>query len=229
MAPDFYTDGQGRVRPITGKKGGAGAVVAAGVLVLGLVGSTGVAGGGGLLGSSAGGPPGSAGVAARKVDGQKAAKRGDRDGAWQRMGMRRLDDRVRQQVECLSASHGEVREFFTHTPCTSLDRMVIAVGDGSGNNAVLSVAWVGFRSARDMRAFKRIEDRHGSGDIRPLGASLLGLADITFTGHYYGTDTDGSTITIAEAEPAAGHVDPETLDALAEVAAYLPRPDGSRG
>lgn len=225
MADGIYTDSQGRIRSFKGKKGSPGAVVAAGVLVLGLVGSAGAAGGGGLLGSSAGSSAGSSSVAARKVDGQKAAKRGDRDGAWQRMGMRRLDDRVRRQAECLSASHGEVREFFTHTPCTSLDRMVITVGDGAGNNAVVSVAWVGFRTTRDLRAFKRIEDRQGSGDIHPLGASLLGLADITFTGHNYGTDIDGTTIAIAEAEPAAGHLDAATLDALAEVAAYLPRPD----
>ncbi|MFD0206786.1 MULTISPECIES: hypothetical protein [Saccharothrix] len=223
MATGFITK-NGRVIPINGKKGGAGTVVAAGVLVLGLVGSAGAAGGGGVFGSSAGGSAGSSGVTARKLDGQKAAKRGDRDGAWQRLGMRRLDDRWQRQVECLSVSHGEVREFFAHTPCTSLDRVVIAVGDGAGNNAVVSVAWVGFRTTRDLRAFKRIEDRHGSGDIHPLGASLLGLADIRFTGDNYGTDVNGTTITIAEAEPAAGHVDRETLDALAEVAAYLPRP-----
>ncbi|MFJ6671420.1 hypothetical protein ACIQMJ_09975 [Actinosynnema sp. NPDC091369] len=223
MATEFITK-NGRVIPINGRRKSGGAVVAAGVLVLGLVGAGGAAGGGGVLGSSAGGSAGSSSVTARKLDGQKAAKRGDRDGAWQRMGMRRLNDAVRRQVECLSASHGEVREFFAHTPCASLDRMVIAVGDGAGNNAVVSVAWVGFRTSRDLRAFKRIEDRHGSGDIHPLGAPLLGMADIAFSGHYYGTDVDGTTITIAEAETAAGHVDPETLDALAEVAAYLPRP-----
>lgn len=224
MANGIYTDEQGRIRSFSGKKGGAGTVVAAGVLVLGLVGSAGVAGGGAVFGSSAGGSAGSSGVTARKLDGQKAAKRGDRDGAWQRLGMRRLNDRWQRQAECLSASHGEVRQFFAHTPCTSLDRVVIAVGDGAGNNAVVSVAWVGFRNTRDLRAFKRIEDRHGSGDIHPLGASLLGLADIRFTGDNYGTDVNGTTITVAEAEPAAGHVDRETLDALAEVAAYLPRP-----
>lgn len=38
------------------------------------------------------------------------------------------------------------------------------------------------------------------------------------------TDTKGSSITIAEAETATGHVDRETLDALAEVAARFPRP-----
>ncbi|MCE6998637.1 hypothetical protein LZG04_28130 [Saccharothrix sp. S26] len=224
MADIIYRDPQGRLRSSRGKKTGAGTVVAAGALVLGLVGATGAAGGGGVLGSSAGGSAGSSSLAARELDGRKAAKRGDRDGAWQRLGLRRLDDKLRRQAECLSASHGEVREFFLRTPCTSLDRMVIAVGDGAGNNAVVSVAWVGFRGTRDLRAFKRIEDRHGSGDIHPLGASLLGLADIRFTGHNYGTDTNGTTITIAEAEQVTGHLDPWVLDALAEITAHLPRP-----
>lgn len=224
MKPDFITK-NGRVIPLTGRGGGGGrTAAAAAVLVLGLVGATGVAGGGGPAGSSAGGSAGVSTVSGRKAEGQKAAKRGDRDGAWQRLGLRRLDDRVRRQAECLSASHGEVREFFLRTPCTSLDRMVIAVGDGAGNTAVVSVAWVGFRTTRDLRAFKRLEDRHGTGDIHPLGAPLLGLADITFTGHNYGIDTDGTTIAIAEAERATGHLAPDALDTLAEVAAYLPRP-----
>lgn len=223
MADGFFTDPQGRVRPINGKRGKGGAAVVAGVLALGLLDSAGVSGGGGLPASVTGGS-GGVSVAARKVEGQKAAKRGDRDGAWQRMGMRRLNQVVRQQAECLSVSHGEIREFFTHTPCTSLDRMVLAVGDDASNSAVVSVVWVGFRGTRDMRAFKRIMDRHGSGDIHPLGASLLGLAGITFTGLNYGTDVDGSSIAVAEAETATGSFDHEALDALAEVAAYLPRP-----
>jgi hypothetical protein len=222
VATEFITK-NGRPIPLNnGKKGGGGAAVAAVVVVLGLTGSAGMSGG--LLRSSTGGSAGSSSVSARKVEGQKAAKRGDRDGAWQRMGMRRLNEKLERQLECLSVSHGEVREFFTHTPCTSLDRMVIAVGDDAGNSAVVSLAWVGFRNTRDLREFKRIEDEHGTGDIHPLGAPLLGLADIRFTGLNYGAETTGKSIAIAEAETATGHVDAATLDALAEVAAYLPRP-----
>ncbi|WP_447002741.1 hypothetical protein ACRAKI_23865 [Saccharothrix isguenensis] len=223
MATGFITKNGRRIPLNNGKKGGGGAAVAAVVVVLGLAGSGGAAGGAGLFGSAPGGSPGSSSVAARKVEGQKAAKRGDRDGAWQRMGMRRLDEKLRTQLECLSVSHGEVAEFFTHTPCTSLDRMVIAVADDVANSAVVSVVWVGFRNARDVGEFERIEDVQGSGDIRPLGASLLGLADITFTGLNYGAVTKGRSITIAEAETATGHVDAATLDALAEVAAHFPR------
>lgn len=224
MTTEFMTKNGRRIPLNNGKGSGGGAVVAAVVVVLGLTGSAGLSGGAGSSGSGPGGSAGSSTAAARKAEGQKAARRGDRDGAWQRMGVRRLNEKLERQWECLSASHGEVREFFTRTPCTSLDRMVIAVGDDVGNSAVVSLVRVGFRSKGDLREFKRIEDRQGSGDIHPLGAPVLGLADITFTGLNYGVETTGTSITVAEAETATGHVDRETLDALAEVAACLPRP-----
>ncbi|WNV88499.1 hypothetical protein [Umezawaea sp. Da 62-37] len=218
MAGGFYTDKQGRVRPISGK---SGTVVTAGVLAIGLFA---VGGGGGLLSAEGIGATGS-GVSARKSEGQKAARKGDPDEAWRRMGMRKLKQTLRQDAECLTTSHGEVQEFFLHTPCTSLDRILLTVGDEAGNSAVISVAWVAFRTTSDRRDFKTLIDRPGSGDVYPLGNALLGLADIHFSGLNYGTDTKGTSLTVAEAETATGFVDHDTLDALAEVAAYLPGSD----
>jgi hypothetical protein len=117
-----------------------------------------------------------------------------------------------------------VQEFFLRTPCTSLDRWLLTVVDGEGDSAVVSVAWVGFRTNREVSSFKTVIDRQGSGDIRPHAASLLGVADIRFSGLNYGSETTGKVITIAEAETATGTVAPDVLDAVAEVAALLPRP-----
>ncbi|SMD21115.1 hypothetical protein SAMN05660733_06184 [Lentzea albidocapillata] len=227
--PDFITK-NGRVIPITGRgKGKGGGAVVAGVLALGVFASSGGAislGGGAAGGGSVnvGSGTSSAQLRARKADGQKSARKGDVDGAWQRMGLRQLRRTGRQQAECLAASFGEVREFFTRTRCTSLERVLFAVGDGAGNTAVVSVAWVGMASASDARKFHTLMERYGSGDIYPLGASLLDLADIRFTGQRYGSDRDGKSVTIAEAENAGGSgFDHDTLDAIAEVAAYLPR------
>ncbi|MCP3802661.1 hypothetical protein NLX83_25640 [Allokutzneria sp. A3M-2-11 16] len=101
------------------------------------------------------------------------------------------------------------------------------MADKTGNTAVVSVVWVGLTNSNDARRFRTLMDEHGTGDITPLGAQLLGLANITFTGLRYGSDRDGSTVTIAEAENAAGsHFDHDTLDAIAEVAALLPRGRG---
>lgn len=226
--PDFITK-NGKVIPITGKGKGGGGVVVAGVLALGVFASSGgaVSLGGGAAGGEAvnvGSGTSSVQLRARKAEGQKSARKGDADGAWQRMGVRQMRRTPRHQAQCVAASFGEVREFFTRTRCTSLERALFAVADQAGNTAVVSVAWVGMGSASDARKFHTLIDRHGSGDIQPLGAPLLDLADVRFTGLRYGSDRDGKTVTVAEAENAVGGgFDHDTLDAIAEVAACLPR------
>ncbi|MGW4210294.1 hypothetical protein ACWEIJ_20060 [Lentzea sp. NPDC004789] len=224
----------GKRIPINGG-GKSGAVVAAGVLAIGLsagTGGLGLTGESGLVsevGTAAeqaapgSGPGGTARLRARKSEGQRSARKGDSEAAWRRLGVKQLKRTARQQAECIVASFGQIRDFFTRTRCTSLDRALFLIGDGAGNTAVLSVAWVGLASARDADAFESIMNVYGSGDIKPLGASLLGLADIRFTGQNYGSHRDGKNVTIAETEQVAGHFDPETLDAIAEVSAYLPR------
>jgi hypothetical protein len=84
---------------------------------------------------------------------------------------------------------------------------------------VASVAWVGLVSARDADKFESVMNIHGSGDIYLLGSSLFGMADIRFTELRYGSDRDGKNVTNAEAELAAGSIDRDTLDAIAEVSA----------
>lgn len=231
--PDFYTDPQGRVRPIRGK--GTGAVLA-GVLALGVFASGGgLSAVGGLAGDAvgsavgevaggSGGGSSSAQLRARRSEGQRTARKGDPDGAWRSMKVRQLRRTARQQAECLAVSFGEVRDYFTRNRCTSLERAVFALVDDAGNTAVVSVVWVGMAKTGDARQLKTLMDRHGSGDIRPLGAPVLDLADVEFTGLRYGSDRDGTTVTFAEAENVPGSgFDHDTLDAMAEVAAYLPR------
>jgi hypothetical protein len=59
--------------------------------------------------------------------------------------------------------------------------------------------------------------------VKALGTAHVGLPDVAFTGANYGSDRDRTTVAVAEAEVATGYVTPEVLDALAEVAAQLPR------
>ncbi|MEV8440703.1 hypothetical protein AB0425_25250 [Actinosynnema sp. NPDC051121] len=230
---EFYTDERGRVRPITKKKGGVGVVVAGVAAVAAFAGGGGVVG---LGGAGAVGPAAEVGVGsvrlggssgqlrARKSEGRKAARREGPEGAWRRMGLRQVRRTAKQQAECVAASFGQVRQFFTTHSCTHLERVLFAVADEAGNTAVVSVAWVGLANARDAREFDSLMEVHGSGDITPLAGALLELGDVEFTGLRYGSDRDGAAITVAEAENAAGgQFDHETLDAIAEVAAYLPR------
>lgn len=101
--------------------------------------------------------------------------------------------------------------------------MLLAVGDGHGNAAVISVVRVGFRSAKQAAAFEKVEAVQGSGDVRPLEiAAVLGVAGVRMTGLHYQPRADGQGMVVAEADTATGHVGGDTLDALADVAAYLP-------
>ncbi|HUQ60791.1 hypothetical protein [Lentzea sp.] len=215
-------------RRIGGKGGGsdpagkAGAVVAAGVLAVSIA-----AGGGGLsLGGGASTTAvDSAGVNLTKArsEGKKSARKGDADGAWRQMNMRTLKRTAKQAAECVSHSFGQVRDHFAHNRCTSLDRTLFAVGDDRGDVAVVSVAWVGFPNRREAGEFKKLIDVHGTGDITPLGTPLLDLADVRFTGLHYQSRSDGSTVVIAESESASGQVSGDVLDAMADIASWLPR------
>jgi hypothetical protein len=141
-----------------------------------------------------------------------------------RMGLRGAQHAVRRDFECVAHSFGQVRDFFVHTPCASLDRALFAVTDSGGNVIVVSVVWVGFRTRGAALKFKQLDDVDGSGNVSALGAGLLGLADVRFTGQHYASRTAGAMTVIAEAEASGGTVSDDVLDGVAEVAVLLPRP-----
>jgi hypothetical protein len=200
--------------------GKAGAVVAAGVLAMSVAaGSGGLSLGGGATSIESVGTN----LTKAKSEGRKSARKGDADSAWRQVNMRTLKRTAKPALECLSHSFGQVRDHFVRNPCKSLDRTLFAIGDDQGNAAVVSVAWVGFRNRRDAGEFKKLIDVHGTGDITPLATPLLNLADIRFTGLHYQSRSDGSTVVIAETESASGQVSGEVLDAVADMASWLPR------
>ncbi|GAB2778244.1 hypothetical protein [Amycolatopsis magusensis] len=203
-----------------GAKKVVAAAVAAGVL----------AGGGGVTGafsSSGGASTGEAAlgrtVKARKADSKSAARRGNADEAWQKMGMRTLRRVAKQDLNCVANSFDDIRAFFVKTPCALLDRTLFAVADDNGGSIVISVAWVKFHSRADARRFQSLIDQHGNGDVRPLATSMLGVAEVRFTGLNYDSDIQGGrTVAIGETEQLDGSPDETLLDALAEVAVQLP-------
>jgi hypothetical protein len=217
---------------------GTGVVVAAvaAAAIAGGAGETGAFGGatGGaapeaLAGNSAGDVvdslPGRS-LKTRRAEARESAKRGKPQEALSRLKVKELKRAVRRlehEGDCVAAASGRVREFLAGTPCTALDRMLLAVGDGHGNAAVISVVRVGFRSKKQATAFEKVEAVQGSGDVRPLEiAAVLGIAGVRMTGLHYESRPDGYGMVVAEADTATGHVDGATLDALADVAAFLP-------
>ncbi|NIH86836.1 hypothetical protein [Amycolatopsis granulosa] len=151
----------GGSKPGRGKKTGRVVAAAALVGVVGVGGGAVSLGGGaaveGAVADSGANAVAGRGLNARKADGKRSAERGKPDEAWQRLGLRGVRKAVRQDASCLLQSTGEIREFFLRAPCTALERRLLAVGDGDGNTALISVVWVSFRSRGQARDFDRLE------------------------------------------------------------------------
>ncbi|HEY0500950.1 MAG TPA: hypothetical protein VGD48_34760, partial [Kutzneria sp.] len=65
----------------------------------------------------------------RTANGKDSAAKGDDAKAWQRMAMREIKKVVRRQLRCAVQSYGQVRTFFTQTPCDSLNQALFELGD----------------------------------------------------------------------------------------------------
>ncbi|MGH3913328.1 MAG: hypothetical protein ACRDTC_07960 [Pseudonocardiaceae bacterium] len=156
---------------------------------------------------------------------KKPASRGREGEAWSRMVLKPIKNPcVRSAVQCAVHSHGQVREFFIHTPCRSLQRKLLALIDEQGNIILVSIAWVRMLSISSVREFKDLIDIYGTGDVSPLAGELLGLNGIRFTGEHYGSRKAGTLVVVAETESASGQPHPELLNSIPEVAVLLPPP-----
>ncbi|MFD8500796.1 hypothetical protein [Amycolatopsis sp. NPDC059657] len=195
--------------------GSVGAAVVAGVVFF----ASGGAGGGGAAVESA-----ASHSLKGKSSSKEAARKGNRAEAWKRLGLKSLKQTAKRDLKCVTASFSEVRDFFAHNPCRSLDRLLVAVADSHGNTVVVSVAWVKMPKADTTGKLKRIIDIQGSGDISPLASGALGLGGVDFTGHHYASRQSGSLLVVAETAPGGGHPGNELLDTVAEVAAEFPAP-----
>ncbi|MDQ0382213.1 hypothetical protein [Amycolatopsis thermophila] len=198
------------------KQGRAAAVAA---VVVGAL----AAGGAGLT-SGGGAAVDSAPSVQGKTASKDAARKGQRQQAWSRLGLRAVKQTVRAELTCTAHAYGEVQRFFATHPCRKLDRLLLALGDTRGNTVVLSIAWVRMPTSGAAAELKNLADTDGTGNVEPLAATALDLTGVRFTGDHYGSRRSGSLVVIAEAAPAGGHPDAATMDDAAEVAAEFPPP-----
>lgn len=217
----FFTRG-GKVRPITPRKGGVGvaAVVLAGAVAFG---GGGLGGGAASVGGTVDAAVGQS-IKARSANAKSAARRGNTDEAWRRLGLKAGRKAVERALECVLHSYGQVQEFFVRSPCRSLERVLLAFGDGQGNTLVVSIAWVRMPSAGSAADLKQLADTDGTGNVSPIASEVLELHGVRFTGRHYSSRRARSLVVIAEAAPGGGMPDPDLLTVVAAVAAELPPP-----
>ena len=214
--------GRGPV-PITPKKKKGEAIAVAVLLTSALVGT-----GGGLTAATTSGGAVESVVAqsiqTRITSSSNAARRGQYREAWRRMGLRAISREIRREVQCAVHSYGQVQEFFLRTPCRSLQRTLLVIGDADGDTAVVSIAWVRMHNASRAARLQQLVDTDGTGNISPIASAVLEARGVQFTGEHSASRRIGSLVVIAEAAPDTGQPDAEVLDAAAQVAVVFPSP-----
>ncbi|MBE9373960.1 hypothetical protein IQ251_05815 [Saccharopolyspora sp. HNM0983] len=216
MAPEFRSRPDGTKYPLR-NGGGGGPLVAVGVFAIAAAGGGGVAGTAGITGAGASAAETAVvrGIGQNLGKATKQVRAGKPQQAWRTMRLQRGSS-LRDTAECALISFGEVQEFLVQHGCRDIGRVQFPLTHEGGTMSVL-VSEVRLRSAGDAREFKARMDEHGTGDIRPISPRPA------FTGEHYDSARRGSTVLVAEAEPAAGSTSEELLDTTAEAAVALAR------
>jgi hypothetical protein len=94
-----------------------------------------------------------------------------------------------------------VREFFREQPCVALHRAWFEVRDGRRGLVLVAVSWVEMPDTRSARAFHELVDTHGTGNVTELSREEGRHRRVRFTGEYYISRRDGTTVVNAQAEP----------------------------
>jgi hypothetical protein len=155
-------------------------------------------------------------VQARTTSGRNAARRGQYEEAWRRLGLKAGRSAVRSAArnsatpgqECTASSTGQVRECLQSTPCRSMQRSLLTISDTRGNTIVVSIAWVRMPSAGSAGRLARVVDNHRAGGVTPISSATLGLRGARFTGKHYASRVSGDLVVTAEATPGSGQPDP---------------------
>lgn len=213
----------GRRVPISGpapcEKALAAVVVLLTLTVIGGVGVSGASAAGGAVESVVG-----QSIQTRITSSSNAARRGQYREAWRRMGLRAISREINRELQCAVHSYGQVQQFFLRTPCRSLQRTLLVIGDADGDTAVVSIAWVRMHNASRAARLQQLVDTDGTGNVSPIGSAILEARGIQFTGEHYASRRTGSLVVIAEAAPESGQPDTEVLDGAVQVAVLFPSP-----
>lgn len=136
---------------------------------------------------------------------------------WQANGLTFARKQQDIQHHCAAHSYGQTHSYLAIHPCTGLNRVLYDVTDATGVSMIVSTATVTMLGAAQARQLRELIDRPGTGNISELGAT-------EFTGRYYASRQNGSTVTIAQAEPRDGTADQASLDEAADSALNAPLP-----
>lgn len=186
--------------PDTGQfapRGGIGALVVVLAVAIGT--------GGTAVGVSASGGSASSASSSTSSSGARSGQARQRSSVnvWLRLEQRgfRVEPHFDGGADCVARSYGAVREYFRDEPCTGLARALFEVHDSRNNVVLVAVAWVEMPDSASARQFHNLVDRHGTGNVTELSRDQGRYRNVRFSGEYYTSRRDGTTVVNVQAQP----------------------------
>ncbi|HEY2723721.1 MAG TPA: hypothetical protein VGI84_03440 [Pseudonocardiaceae bacterium] len=127
---------------------------------------------------------------------------------------------TRTDGDCAAHSYGQVTQFLSRTPCTSLRRALYTATSSQGPT-VVSVSTVVMPSAQEAADLQQLTDRNGTGNVSDLlrEGVRVDSGPTRMRDASYASRRNGATVVIVEA--AATSRDANALDPLAQAALAL--------
>lgn len=116
--------------------------------------------------------------------------------------------------DCFRNSYGAVRQFFDSHPCNWLVRAYFAIRMNNRMAAVVAISWVRMGTLRVARQYKHLVDASGTGNVTELSRVTGPYQRVRYTGEYYLSGIDGTSVWNAEVQPVIRLASTVTLKIL---------------
>jgi hypothetical protein len=111
--------------------------------------------------------------------------------------------------DCVANSYGQTQAFLRDHRCIGVRRVLLDVRGPGPGEALVAVALARMGSEDSAAELKAVLDRPGSGNINSLNPS------VPFTGQYYASKIDHSTVVNADVHPLVPGMTPDALGKIA--------------
>lgn len=114
-----------------------------------------------------------------------------------------VNPQIRFDKNCAENSYGSVQHFFLANPCVWLARASFTLRESGSLATLVAVSWVDMNNTEAAMQYKKLVDAPDTGNITELTRVSGPYQSIRFTGRFYASGIDGTTVWNAEVQPVA--------------------------
>lgn len=108
--------------------------------------------------------------------------------------------------DCVSHSYGLVQNFFKSSQCKWVFRVYLALfsnTDGPAPAVLIALSWVNMPTIASAFTYMDLADKWGTGNVTELSRDTGPYKDVVYSGKYYESGINGSTVWNAELQPVS--------------------------